>query len=50
LLTQVYETRSANLKELREKIVNVSNSIIPDLIINVMDTFYVHLGHYQVIE
>ncbi|EFN80957.1 hypothetical protein EAI_04727, partial [Harpegnathos saltator] len=39
-----------NLEELREKIVNVSNSITPDFLTNVIDTFYVRLGHCQVVE
>ncbi|EFN86084.1 hypothetical protein EAI_07629, partial [Harpegnathos saltator] len=43
LRTKVYETRSENLVELREKIVNVSNSITSDFLINVIDTFYVRL-------
>ncbi|EFN81657.1 hypothetical protein EAI_14410, partial [Harpegnathos saltator] len=34
-------TRSANLEELQEKI--VSNSITPDLITIVMDTFYTQI-------
>ncbi|EFN86613.1 hypothetical protein EAI_00548, partial [Harpegnathos saltator] len=48
--TKVYEIRFANLEELREKIVNVSNSITPDFITNIMDMFYVHLGYWQVVK
>jgi len=48
LKTKVYDTRSANLEELREKIMNVSNSITPDFINDVIDTFHVRLGHCQV--
>jgi len=50
LKTKVYETRFENLEELREKIVNVSNSITPDFLTNVIDTFYVRLGYCQVVE
>ncbi|EFN89569.1 hypothetical protein EAI_06449, partial [Harpegnathos saltator] len=39
LKTKVYETRSENLEELWEKIVNVSNSITPDFLTNEIETF-----------
>ncbi|EFN86398.1 hypothetical protein EAI_08488, partial [Harpegnathos saltator] len=50
LRTKVYETRSENLEELREKIMNLSNSITPDFLTNVIETFYVRLRHCQVVE
>ncbi|EFN80697.1 hypothetical protein EAI_10761, partial [Harpegnathos saltator] len=50
LKTKVYETRSENLEELQEKIVNVLNSITLDFLTNVIETFYVHLRHCQVVE
>lgn len=45
LKSKVYETKPANLNELRDRILNVSNSITAEMLTNVINSLYVRLGH-----
>lgn len=50
LKNRVFETQPADLNELRDRIVQCSNSISPEILQKVIDDFYIRLGHCQAVE
>lgn len=50
LKSKIYETKPTSVDDLKERILNVSNLITPEILRNVTDTFYFRLGHCQVAE
>lgn len=43
----LYSKRARNLEELRQKIVNTANTILPETLANVRNEFYYRLGYCQ---
>lgn len=48
LKSKVYETKPANINELKERTINVSNSITREMLAEVRNECYLRMEHYQV--
>ncbi|KAG5327773.1 MOS1T transposase, partial [Pseudoatta argentina] len=48
LKSKVFETKPVDINELQARIINVSNSITPEMLRNVQENIYIRMGHCQV--
>lgn len=50
LKSKVFETKPADIDELRARIIDISNLITPEILHNVQGSIYIRMAHCQVLQ